>query len=423
MNYKNYFIKAFVLTIVIFSTTAKIAATSCAPPADHYRPIYMPLEEFRNAVKSLQPIDLSNPTKILVHENFLFIVEEDKGIHVIDNNDPRNPTNLSFINVPGVHDITSKGNTLYADSAIDLVALNIIDPTMVVETARLQDIYSSELTLASERWEKPVDPSKGIVIGKTFVGKSKCKSSFSEPTNNNIFSCSESSSASSVTLDNATNTGVNGSTSKMVVVDDYLYLLNQENIKTIHIADPNSPVVINTELLGWDIETIFYQESNLYIGGQTGVRILDISNPTFPTYVSTYQHTWQCDPIVVKGTIGYVTLRRGSRCRGDESALQIIDLTDITNPQFIESYPLDDPYGLSIDNNFLFVTNTNNGFMIFDVSDYLDIQLISSFSIGPTYDVITRNSMAVIVGQNGVYQYNYQDINNVTQLSLIPVKE
>ena len=66
-----------------------------------------------------------NPGKIYFKEGYIFINEELKGIHVIDNRNPENPQNIGFIEIPGNVDIAIKNNTLYADSYIDLGAIDI----------------------------------------------------------------------------------------------------------------------------------------------------------------------------------------------------------------------------------------------------------------------------------------------------------
>jgi hypothetical protein len=39
-----------------------------------------------------------------------------------------------------------------------------------------------------------------------------------------------------------------------------------------------------------------------------------------------------------------------------------------------------------------------------------------------TLDVILNHKMAVVVGKDGLYQYDYQDLENVEILSKIPTK-
>jgi len=48
-------------------------------------PVYMSLAELRSAVKSEPAQALKKPGKIYMKDNYIFVNEIDKGIHVIDN--------------------------------------------------------------------------------------------------------------------------------------------------------------------------------------------------------------------------------------------------------------------------------------------------------------------------------------------------
>ena len=102
-------------------------------------PVYMTYPDLRAAVKNEQNVDLVNPGKIYYKDNYIFIVEELKGIHVYDNTNPATPVKKTFVNVPGVVDISISGNTLYADSFIDLVILDVQDVSNIRETGRVKD--------------------------------------------------------------------------------------------------------------------------------------------------------------------------------------------------------------------------------------------------------------------------------------------
>jgi len=154
-----------------------------SPPAgaptfsgEGYRPIYATLAEAQQ-VSTESPQPLRKPGKIYVRGNYLFINEQGKGLHLIDNADPRNPRKLSFIKIPGNVDIAVKGNLLYADNGRDFVVLNIADPTKVQVVKRIENVfplaaYPSQIQVYFEC----ADASKGVVIGweKVKMSRPKC---------------------------------------------------------------------------------------------------------------------------------------------------------------------------------------------------------------------------------------------------------
>ena len=90
-----------------------------------YAPVYLSYKDLRSAVAEEQNVDLKNPGKIYFKDNYIFIVEELKGIHVYDNTNPSSPVKKTFIKLPGVVDISISGYIMYADSYVDLVVLDV----------------------------------------------------------------------------------------------------------------------------------------------------------------------------------------------------------------------------------------------------------------------------------------------------------
>ena len=156
--------------------------TDTAPPGaptfngEGYRPIYSSQNEIRQ-VTTEAPRALRKPGKIYVRGNYLFINEQGKGLHLIDNADPRVPRKLSFIKIPGNVDIAVKGNLLYADNGRDFVVLNIADPTNVQLVKRIENAFPIQsFPPYIQTYFECVDESKGVVIGweKAKMNRPKC---------------------------------------------------------------------------------------------------------------------------------------------------------------------------------------------------------------------------------------------------------
>ena len=156
--------------------------TDTAPPGaptfsgEGYRPIYSSQAEMRQ-VSTEAPQALRKLGKIYVRGNYLFINEQGKGLHLIDNADPRAPRKLSFIKIPGNVDIAVKGNLLYADNGRDFVVLNIADPTNVQLVKRIENAFPVQsYPLSIQTYFECVDASKGGVVGweKVKMNRPKC---------------------------------------------------------------------------------------------------------------------------------------------------------------------------------------------------------------------------------------------------------
>jgi hypothetical protein len=179
--------------------------------------------------------------------------------------------------------------------------------------------------------------------------------------------------------------------------------------------------------VGWGMETLFVHDNNLFIGARNGMYIYDINNPFSPQLISQYSHFMSCDPVVVDDNYAYITLRAGNFCGQNTSQLDVVDLSDLNTPTLLKSYGMEKPYGLAIDDELLFVCDGTAGLKIFDASNPMTIgsNLIKQYTDITTFDVIPLGNILVLIGAEGLYQYDYSDINNIQLLSsiVIPVKE
>lgn len=108
----------------------------------NFTPVYMDRSEMENAVKTeaAQPLHVTG--KIYIFGQYILVNEKYKGIHVIDNSDPSAPQNIAFLHIDGCLDMAIKNNVLYADNAVDLIALKTTDNFANVQvTERIKSIF------------------------------------------------------------------------------------------------------------------------------------------------------------------------------------------------------------------------------------------------------------------------------------------
>jgi len=111
-------------------------------PFSEYIPVLMQRAEMEQAIKFESPRPMSDPGKIYYKDSYLFIVEKYKGVHVIDNSNAANPEKIGFIHIDGVRDIAIKNNVMYADNAVDLVAVQLnASYTSISVTKRLKNYF------------------------------------------------------------------------------------------------------------------------------------------------------------------------------------------------------------------------------------------------------------------------------------------
>ena len=211
-------------------------------------------------------------------------------------------------------------------------------------------------------------------------------------------------------------TGIGGSTARFTTLGNYLYTVNSQDLVIFDISNPSTPQYATTENIGFGIETIFPYNDYLFIGAQTGMYIYDISTPKSPQKLSQYEHIYSCDPVVVQGDYAYVTLHsQDSWCGRWSNELHIIDISNLRMPNLLTTYTMENPLGLGVDGNNLFICD--KGLKVYDISDKTNLILKQKFSISAN-DVIPYNNLLIVTGDNGLHQYDYSG-EELTFLSTI----
>jgi len=103
--------------------------------------------------------------------------------------------------------------------------------------------------------------------------------------------------------------------------------------------------------------------------------------------------------------------------------LDVLDISSIEHPFLMKSYPFFNPHGLGVDGSLLFVCDGDAGLKIFDKTDPMTIHLhqLAHFDGINSYDVIPHDGVLMMIGSDGLYQYDYTDVTNLRLLSKIPV--
>lgn len=383
-----------------------------------YQPVFKTLSQIRADMKSYPATSLGQTGKIYIKGNYIFLNEINKGIHVIDNSDPKNPRNAAFINIPGNMDIAVKGSVLYADAYSDLVAFDISDPLNASKIKILDTVFSDRrMYYYSNTYPYQYDPDSLKVI----VDWNVRDTTVTNNRNVNIYpACPNCEYLSAAAVPNAAsdNKGNGGSMARFTVVNDYLYTVGYIDLHIFDISTASNPSFLDKSYIGMNIETIYPFKDKLFIGSGTGMYVYDIqSTPAQPVQSGQFVHARACDPVVADDDYAYVTLSEGSACAGFTNELQIVDIKNLNNAYMIKSYPMTHPKGLAKDGSTLFICDWKDGLKVYDASDVNNLQLIKNLKDGQTYDVIAGNKLAIVVAADGLYEYDYSNLENIHLIS------
>lgn len=383
-------------------------------------PIYMSNAEYDQSFEFRTDVQMVQSGNIYVYSNLIFVSDEDKGIHIVDNADPYNPYVIGFMNIVGNTQMAVNGSYLYANSVTDLLVIdisNIADPKLV---SREHDVFQFSTPVIADP-EYPVAnvyPDSGIVVGWE-IKKTKDVSGFmSKYFVKDCETCEEEAIEAKM----AQRSGLAGSMSKFALVDNYLYVIDGGELITFDVSSPTNPDYRSRQNTWREAETIFPSGDHLFIGTTTGMIIYDRNkSPEKPDEVSEIDHTESCDPVVVQGDYAYVTLRSGNDCGQTNDELQVIDISSIKFPYVRKRYDMTNPHGLGVEGDLLFICDGSDGLKVFDNSIPKDVgkNELYHFSNIQARDIILNDGVLVLVGDEGVYQYNYSDPSNISFMSLL----
>jgi hypothetical protein len=413
--------------LVFFASLLMITLFSCEK-SDEYSyealsPVYMKFNDFRQPLKTSSAKTIKQSGKIYFKDNYIFINEVNEGIHVIDNTFPASPQNIAFYEILGNVDMAIRGNILFADSYIDLVAIDIKDILNPREVGRIANAFPEVLPVFEDAsipyaWHQ-IDRTKGVIVGwkKTTLTQEYGYYRWWGWGRNFAFMDAASGRAEN-------SAGVAGSMARFMLNDHFLYSVAQPHVlKTIDVSNASKMLATDSIYTWREMETLFKYKNNLFIGTTTGMVVYSLEKPEKPEFLSELNHINACDPVVVENDIAYVTLRSGNFCRNIVNQLDVIDVSDIKKPKLLKSYPMFNPHGLGVDNGMLFICDGAAGLKVYNASNPLAVQsnMIVHFEGIDAFDVIPLGNILLLIGQDGLFQYDYSDRKNLVLLSHIKV--
>jgi hypothetical protein len=441
MQHKSFVAKAFskslgfALSLSLFLSSC--TEENCTYTYTYYEPIYLSFEDLRSApIRSEAAQPLGKVGKIYYKDNYIFINELGKGVHLINNSNPAAPLNETFIPIAGNYDIAIAGNMLYADNYTDLLVLDIGDKRNVRLVQRLENALDQQQFPTSVPFAWGRVGEGGIIVdwkATTVSSHYNCKEDFifhTDPTlggNRDAWvSTGAEAGAGSVSGDAnsySPNYGVGGSMARFALAQGHLYTLNGFLLNTYNVLNPSHPTLTSRVEVGFDVETIFPYRNFLFLGSQTGMLLYDNQNPAAPQFISRYDHLNSCDPVVVEGNTAYVTLRSGTNCNNFINELHILDLTDVYRPELLSVVPMFNPHGLGIDRGTLFICDGAQGLKVFDARNPFSLRPLGNFAAHNAYDVIPLGNTLLLIAADGLYQYDYTNPENLRLLSHLPVTQ
>ncbi len=373
-----------------------------------YHEILGDVSDVKNSFAVKTDFAIKKPGTIYTYNQYLLVAEKNEGIHILNNANPASPIPLKFIQLKGNSSFVVANNILLAENGADLLSINISDLNNITLENRVEGVNNDVLR-----------GNNKLVIGYNEVKirkKVECNGSFRE--RNNMMADAISSPAINV------NAGKGGSMAKFTVLGNYLYIAHSSKLLPLNISNPSSPVKkLSISFTEGNVETIFPYKNFLYFGTSSGVLVYDCaSNPEVPKYRNTLRHAIGCDPVIVSDDICFSTIRNGTACRNNNTVneLNIYDVKNVSMPIQLRNVPMDNPYGLGIKNDVLFICQANKGLTVLNWNAAnKNVTLKHNYNDIHAYDVIVNGNTLIVTAENGLFQFDCTDTDNIRYLSTL----
>lgn len=112
-----------------------------------YEAVVMDRETFESSTELLSNQPSEKSGKIYIKDNYLIVNEPNKGFHFYNNSNPENPEKIGFLKVLGSTDLSIKNDVIYANNAVDLIAIKIKPNLDGIEvTKRIKNIFPEKIS-------------------------------------------------------------------------------------------------------------------------------------------------------------------------------------------------------------------------------------------------------------------------------------
>jgi hypothetical protein len=217
-------------------------------------------------------------------------------------------------------------------------------------------------------------------------------------------------------------TGQGGSLARFAISGNYLYSVDEMQLKVFDITNAADPVLKKTVDIGFAIETIYPFKDKIFIGSTSQVYIYSIADPVNPQRLGiaiSPEVLRRCDPVVAKDTVAFATLRTNGPCGGMQSILAVFDIKDVTKPVQKASVMVGEPYGLGYSGDVLYVCDRLTGLLVFDISKPFQPAYLKTMSDGSYVDVIPYQNTLICWVTNGIVLYDISNNRNPVFLAKI----
>lgn len=410
---KHLFTPIFILSISFLFTGCLKDDCTHTKSYIEYAPVFIDQKTFDAPAAKGPEKEMQNTGIVYSYGKYILINEFQKGIHILDNENPKNVKQIGFIDIPGNTHFTIRNEILYANKMEDLLAIDINSMDHPRQVSRIENIFPHNRSHTThegiiayyEKTENTITVdcndrryNTQIFTNDRYLYYDALTTGFAA---NEMYQAKSSAGSTPPPT-----VGIGGSMARFTTIGDQLFILSGHQMEVIDIARGDAPQSIGTVPVSFNAETLFPFEDYLFIGTSSGMHIYSVSDH-LPAHVSTMAHITSCDPVITDGEYAYVTLRGGTTCGGFTNQLEAYDVKNVFSPWLVQQYPMLEPHGLTKIGQDLYVCEGPHGWKKLDASHPYEVNTTYFNQDHHAFDVIfTFQNTLIFIGEDGLYQYD-----------------
>jgi len=205
---------------------------------------------------------------------------------------------------------------------------------------------------------------------------------------------------------------VRGSARGVVVIENYAYVIDGNDLIVIDITNPSDP----SEEAKYDTDNSYdlaVTGDYAYIAdGNYGLAVIDISDPSDPAEEGHYNTEGFARGVAVSNDYAYVADQR--------NGLVIVNVSDPKNPAEIGQYDTGGwAYGVAVRGDYVYVADGSNGLVVVDISDPINPTKEDGYdTAGDAFDVAVNGDYAYIADkENGLVVVDISDPSDLRKVA------
>ena len=336
--------------------------------------------------KLVNTIAVGSVNNMTVRGNIIYVSLDGEGLIIVDISDPENPLFLLEYSLASLSNTVS-GNTvlsIQANNGLTMLDISDIANPTIVGSLVTGSYKANSISVGSLSSGKTVVIATGTPRGTDIID-------VSNPKQPEILVSIDIPSIKSA---------ING---------DFAYIVSDNNLKIVNIANPSNPQITSFEIPGFATDVAISEDGNTAVVTAiipSNIYILDITDPSSPTIIGSKTLGGMAMEVAISGNLALIM-------NTNPASMQTVDISNPSSPELLEgSISLRSASDVTLSGNTAYVSDGKYGFKIIDISDPENPFFLLEYNLGSLANTVIGNIVLSVQAINGLTILDVSDVAN-----------